>query len=396
MTVVFYAIVFVSFLASMVSYVLTQGEAYPFAVHDSFGDFFVCVSSVVSYPELINNYPPFPKLVYLLLSQGVPSSHASVQALRASDYGYFPYLLRSELVVFGICFLLFWKTRRPLRENFLLLLAISFTTPFIHTMLRGNNIVFAWLLTWYFVRFHASEGKYERLLAYFALVLAASIKLYPAVFGLYLIKEKNFKGILFVIGVGLILNLLFLLALPGSLSDNIKTTFEGIRTFSENNYNSPNGYHKNFSIHNWVLILNTKLVMRGQGPIPVKLTTFILKCLCWVVCAGGFLTASDKWKEASYAAFLCLLIPGVTFLYVLDFFYIPLVLLSDGDDEIPLWEKSCVNVLFGLLFSLKMVIFDVPLVKTISFAFMYLALLGLMLMLVGSFVRTIKSQCWLR
>lgn len=58
---------------------------------------------------------------------------------------------------------------------------------------RGNIVLAAYVFTLIFVLFYDHKQKHVRVLACVALVLAAGIKLYPAVFGILLLTDKRYK-----------------------------------------------------------------------------------------------------------------------------------------------------------------------------------------------------------
>lgn len=72
-------------------------------------------------------------------------------------------------------------------------LALIATYPMIYTIERGNIIIIAFLLVLVFVMYYDSDNKWLSEFACICLALAASIKMYPAMYGLMLIIAKKYK-----------------------------------------------------------------------------------------------------------------------------------------------------------------------------------------------------------
>ncbi len=78
------------------------------------------------------------------------------------------------------------------RKNLFTFLLI-FNWPVIYAIERGNILLFVYVLMLGFVFFHDSEDKVISEISCICLALAASIKMYPAVFGILLIFAKKYK-----------------------------------------------------------------------------------------------------------------------------------------------------------------------------------------------------------
>ena len=85
----------------------------------------------------------------------------------------------------------------------LLGLALLISMPVMFSFERGNQINLAFALTMFFVAYYNDERKNMKELALISLALSASLKLYPAVYGFILVKEKKWKETfrLFIYGV---------------------------------------------------------------------------------------------------------------------------------------------------------------------------------------------------
>ena len=68
---------------------------------------------------------------------------------------------------------------------------------------RGNIIIIALLCTMFFVRYRNSENRFIREAALISLAVAAGLKLYPALFGMLLIYDRQYKRALRTVAYGL-------------------------------------------------------------------------------------------------------------------------------------------------------------------------------------------------
>ena len=91
------------------------------------------------------------------------------------------------------------------KEKYLFITLMMFSIPFLFAFERGNIILVSFILLLVFMCFKDSENKVLREIALIGLAASAAIKIYPAIFGLILVKEKRWLDIFRVITYGLIL-----------------------------------------------------------------------------------------------------------------------------------------------------------------------------------------------
>lgn len=69
--------------------------------------------------------------------------------------------------------------------------SVLFSYGMLYAFERGNIILVAWILTMFFLLYYNSKNPILRELAVLSLAVAAGIKLYPAIFGVLLLKRKS-------------------------------------------------------------------------------------------------------------------------------------------------------------------------------------------------------------
>ena len=65
------------------------------------------------------------------------------------------------------------------------------SAPIAFTIERGNIIMWALLFTLIFIAYYDSDNKWARELSYISLAIAFAIKIYPAIFGILLLRKKR-------------------------------------------------------------------------------------------------------------------------------------------------------------------------------------------------------------
>lgn len=119
--------------------------------------------------------------------------------------------------------LLFWHSLQKLNRHKYMsnwsLALLLFSSIFIFSIERGNLIILSAACVNYFFAYYREQRKYKVYFALFALCIATILKIYPAIFGLLLLKEKRYKDIVWCFAIGLPLFFLPYLAFRGGFSN---------------------------------------------------------------------------------------------------------------------------------------------------------------------------------
>ena len=223
-----------------------------------------------------------------------------------------------------------------------------FSGVMLYSLERGNIVVYAFLFTFLFV--YLIERTEHKWIAYICLVLAASIKLYPAVFGLILLGKKGVKSILFAVA-GFFL--LFCIAYRLGGLGNIKGYVSNIIRWTQSLTMTPLG--TNFSFKNFLLVFNKLLyrILIGRGGyFAVPQLVFMVSKL--LLLAGGIFSyfhSDSEWKKLASLSLMCILIPDVSYLYVLLFLFIPIVSFLNDETEgiLPDFYALCFGTIMPVL-----------------------------------------------
>lgn len=179
------------------------GYAYFFGdPRDTFMDYFnsISVATLIASYKGSNIYPPLCWIIFdvcRLLSGDVSA------IIETGDKGnallkQYQTPMMIWTIILMICLLLIysliseiWNYKTPLKQWAVLLLMLS--VPFLYMVERGNIIILSLIGTLAFFAMKDSEKRWVREIGYLCLAFAAAIKIYPAIFGFILIKEKKYK-----------------------------------------------------------------------------------------------------------------------------------------------------------------------------------------------------------
>lgn len=208
------AIIFL-FICSLCCNALTDGQIFENLFYkdrmDTAMDFFhsiVYVSRKTPYTQYAVVYPPLANFFFFIFAASVPEDirltwaesyadsilmRGTATDLRVSQYTLFLFLI---YIVFLAVFTYFvisvlfkgtnWEKR---------LFAISFlcSTGFLFALERGNIVILAALLAFVFMRLKDSKNLFLSELGLISLAISAGLKIYPALLGIFLIFDKQYK-----------------------------------------------------------------------------------------------------------------------------------------------------------------------------------------------------------
>lgn len=198
--IVFYFSMIISIAYLFVYGIISNESPFKYIVYnygnDMYFDFWGCVKDNLYMQPYMNNssYPALASLFFYFFARQIP-----VEA----DGGFFSFMAPVNNVLFMVYMLttvcIFinllngYKTGSKL-EKTMFGIIIILSAPYIYMFERGNLVFVALLFLMAFVFEKDSENKYIREISYLCLGIAAALKIYPAVFGLLLIKDGNYKA----------------------------------------------------------------------------------------------------------------------------------------------------------------------------------------------------------
>ena len=191
-------------------------------------DFFnqlVAVHTKNPYTEFKNLYPPLANLFFYLLQLFIPDSikatwpHShqdtiamvgTINDLRLTQSALLVFLFYTMISLVCIFYLCNSILKSPGTA-----LCVTLTSGIFSAVERGNVILIAFICLLYYIKNYQSENKVKKELALLALAASFGFKLYPAIFGILLLKNKDFYGAFRAALYGILLTILPLLFFGG-------------------------------------------------------------------------------------------------------------------------------------------------------------------------------------
>ena len=264
------------------------------------------------YPPLANLYY---RLIYLFIPESVtevwPDSYAGETFLRETEFDLRTY--QSTLLTFIISLILFvWLfsliinlffSERAEKDRSLLSLALIFSYGIITCIERGNNSFFAIAMLIVYVFYRRSENKTYKEMAIILLAISAGLKIYPALYGILLLKDKDYRTSIKAIGYGIMSLVLPMFSFKGGFIENFKIWFSVLFNFTDTTYR----------------LAAFRALVRLYGlPIPMTLFETILpyaKLLIIVILLFGL------WREKKESVLL-LYIASIIYIVTGEMYYI--------------------------------------------------------------------------
>ena len=184
---------------------------------DTFMDFYNSVYDTMYGPyEHDVIYPPLCCLIFKMFGSLLPpSSYVKTWTVRGGfRIREFQEMQFSLLLFFAFFIILFvGAMQKPLNkrgyfEKMLITLAMLLSTPVLFALERGNIIIYSFVFLMLYFVCYDDKRAWLREAGYIFLALSAAIKLYPAVFGLLLIRDKRIKEAIRTIIYGIVFTIL--------------------------------------------------------------------------------------------------------------------------------------------------------------------------------------------
>jgi len=205
---------FLCMLGYLISYIFAGGitsiPLFGSINGDQFGDMFAYINTTLAKNGLhnvyvlnrdVSIYPPFSFIVLRGFMQFLPD-HDGYH----SQYTDMLILLYSAACMLVLAYLFYVNAKNQKERNRLFFLVFAFSSgPFLFLLERGNLLLLTLVFTAFFLFYYKSEHAALRELALIALAMAANLKIYPALLGLMLLHDRNWKGTARCVFYGIVL-----------------------------------------------------------------------------------------------------------------------------------------------------------------------------------------------
>ena len=201
----FVYIMVASFIIYLVLYIIKGGADYVdiffLRCRDLFMDFFNSVRDAAQGPAVYTDrrviYPPMANLLYLVCSRFIPGVYADSTFKERYSWTEYPeavffvvlFLMATVLAIFLLVYESVKGTKR-IRAMFAFFAVIN--VPLLYMFERGNMMLLCLLSLFVYFFTYNSENKVYREIGLIALAFSFSLKLYPVIFGWFLLVDKRF------------------------------------------------------------------------------------------------------------------------------------------------------------------------------------------------------------
>ena len=290
---------------------------------DFFMDFFNSIrdasQGVGVYTERGVIYPPMANLIYLALSRFTPANYNDTTF--ENRYIWPSYFAPMMLAVMFACacaivffFIVYSVNNVESRaRRFAFAFLAFFSVPMLYLVERGNIIILSLIALMIYAFTYNSESAAKREWGLIALAFAFSIKLYPVVFGWFLISDKRYKEAIRCAIYGVLMLIIPSFFFGGPIC--FYYVFLNIFGFST-------GSGSTMSI-----VMNYI-----HTPATVQTVVSLLAWLWVVVCGvcfafSPFLRPDKPWKTWALGLVTILCVPSLTSIYSWAFFIIPMIMM---------------------------------------------------------------------
>lgn len=316
-------------LYTFIAIIFTKGQSFYILLHsdssDTFMDFFNSLHDgeyADPYRERKVIYPAFCYLFYKAFSMLLPSSeHYSPYDWRFLQSGMVVFLALTVITCILIYLILKPRKVYSYFDKLLPIVIILGSVPFLYAYERGNLILQTVLFILVFIRFYNSENKILKELALISLAVAACMKIYPALFGFLLIREKKWKDAIRCMLYGIVLFILPFFYFNGL--DSISVMLQNIQETGIKM--NARGYGYKVNIGNTIGFLEEILDI----PIP-NILAFIFLALCVAVV---LFLSKENWKIQAAIASIMIIFVDFSYTYTLVYMVAPLISFFESRSE---------------------------------------------------------------
>ena len=272
-------------------------------------------------------YPPMANLIFLLFSRFTPNSYNSTEF--SDRYKWVNYaspfmLILITVLLFGIILFALIKSQMDRHGKTLAAFFAAFAlfnVPVLYMIERGNILMFCLVSLLIFAFSYNSESKLAREIGLLALAFAFSIKLYPVIFGWFLIKDKRFKDALRCAIYGILMVILPSFAFGGFKIFGL--VVKNIMSFS-----APSGSGGNIFSH--LLGFFGIEYVNVSFMTPIMWAWAAIVCLCFIIAP---FVMKEKWKAFAVGVLAIICIPSLTSLYAWSFMLVPMVFICHKESR---------------------------------------------------------------
>ncbi|MBE6546239.1 MAG: DUF2029 domain-containing protein [Ruminococcaceae bacterium] len=280
------------------------------------------------YSERHVIYPPMANLIFLILSRFTDSGYNDTDFDARYSWKEYGSSMLFVLITLALCFIalfvLVWKATKRGTDNRRIVFAalMTLSVPILYMMERGNILILCVMACLVYAITYHSDSRVAREIGLLALAFAFSLKLYPVVFGWFLIVDKRYKDAIrcAIYGVAMLILPSFFFGGPIFC---LMSLYENVTGWSSG---SGNGIARAMQALNFSAMT--------QSVINALIYVWVLICAaCFVL--SSFFRPEQQWKTWAVGVATILCVPSLTGVYAWAFMLVPLILLVNRESATP-------------------------------------------------------------
>jgi len=360
--IIFIATIGLSFLLWMVFLFMGGALSNQFSIfYGDSGNFIADSSNVAGYSSGRDPYhnlvyglgeKAYPPLTYVIMYFVSRIVDAQSYAIRdesyfgiVADFKYLAIFLVFIIIIMILMYTLIQVTKKgKMSIKIMTALALCCSAPMLYSIERGNTIIFTVLLCMFYLFYYNSENKILKELALIALACAAGFKMTPALLGIMLLYNKQFKDAARTAVYGIIIVFGPFLFLHGGFS-NIPLMFENMK-LNLKFYTSLDGCTLTASVNRFGKLYFNNFSMTDAIINNMKIITTILSLLLLIVVP--FL--KTNWEKVAAVVVVLIILPSHSGTYCI-LYMLPVIVMF-------LNEEKHRNIDFLYLFCFIMISWD--------------------------------------
>lgn len=269
------------------------------------------------------NYPAgayvFYRIAYHMIPPNSSAEWANALVGRTYSYATLGLILTYILSIIPLWFVLRRMAGGSDRQKNLFAIAMLLCGPLFAAFVFGNIFLVCLAPLFFYLKFYNSDKRWMRWVSYIALGVAASIKVYPAVFAMMILTKKHKKEF-----IPACLMILAMFLLPFFWFQGFDSLLGFLRNFvSDAAWKADWGMGYVVSFQNLVKLISTAFGSYWEGEIPIW-----MKLIPFAVFFALFFTSKEEWKKVFACSLLCIWFPTMSWTYMLALLIPPLCLLA--------------------------------------------------------------------
>lgn len=326
-------------LLGAILYWVTGDRSISCSILDSeylFSDYFYHINyaalnaDIYMHPELPVCLPPLAYLIYTFLWRLVPGPYSDGWTdMRTNDNSLVVFLM-ANIIVALLLFLLvysYFKNKSISVEIILVFsLLILFSYPCMNTSIqRGNMVLFVAILLGFAFFLMNQESKIAREVALILIALAAGLKTYPALCGLFYLSQKRYKEAIRLVIYGVVFCLL-----PFACFGGINGFFGFLNNVS--NYAS-GSFSRWCTLRGYFGMTLKQIGFDSLNEEKLNVIALFMETIFSIFMIFMMVISKKEWKKNLYLMAIVVLVPSGNWMYTLVYLLIPFLMLLGDERE---------------------------------------------------------------